>query len=764
MRKKIFYISVSLVLIIATLFSFFGCKKPVEEETHEIIEQNGEIRIIDKIDNKNLLEFKYNLETGRYSYLNNNVYVLSNATAEAKNGDTLFELKNYPNANRSKTIEKITDEFGHGVMLTVKSAAPDSPNFIQNFKLYDGVPYILFSLTLESTNNQEIVSNYSAPLILDSDSPFTKADKKVGSINVMYDENLFYGVDDLYYTNVIRMPFDNDNFIEYEDSQYTKLGSYEFSSEVAVFYSEETRKTFLFGSIDHTTYKSGIDIRKEDATKPFSDVKLYSGAANAITHDLHYAEDQNLENRTLIPHGYVSGERVPSAQMVMAGFDDYITALETYGDLNAVVQPALEWDLGVPTGWMSWGAYGMDLTFDRIISNSEFMRDELSDFNNNGITYINTDSYTSLGEYDLFDVASSVLENGQTPGIYDTPYSYWSPNVDKLGQFNPATGGKYTYYEMVIKDAEGNPIRLGKTKDTGRMVYDPTHPGTKMMIDAKYKKIIDAGYGYIKLDFITDSALEGQFYDSSVTTGIQAYNYAMNYVKTLLSKENTGRDIFISTSISPIFPGGYAHARRISCDAFGSIKESRYMLNSLTYGWWLGGRIYAYNDPDHTVLYKYYGNEDVPDQLYNEVEAATRYNASIIAGSVLLLSDDFELEGAKARAKGIVDNKDLLEVALIGKSFKPLNFMSDNVLERIFYKAANVYYLKHNGKTYLALFNYSDKLSSTITINLTKLGYEATDLQQYSLKSLNDGSMINSTHVFSITLPKYASQIYEVVG
>ena len=42
----------------------------------------------------------------------------------------------------------------------------------------------------------------------------------------------------------------------------------------------------------------------------------------------------------------------------------------------------------------------------------------------------------------------------------------------------------------------------------------------------------------------------------------------------------------ISLSIAPIFPGQYAHGRRISCDVFGTINWTEYMLNSLSYGWW----------------------------------------------------------------------------------------------------------------------------------------------------------------------------------
>ncbi len=50
-------------------------------------------------------------------------------------------------------------------------------------------------------------------------------------------------------------------------------------------------------------------------------------------------------------------------------------------------------------------------------------------------------------------------------------------------------------------------------------------------------------------------------------------------------KANAGR-MFLSLSIAPLFPSGYGHARRLSCDTKGHIsgkdQSTEYMLNALT--------------------------------------------------------------------------------------------------------------------------------------------------------------------------------------
>ena len=115
---------------------------------------------------------------------------------------------------------------------------------------------------------------------------------------------------------------------------------------------------------------------------------------------------------------------------------------------------------------------------------------------------------------------------------------------------------------------------------------------------------------------MTHGSLEGEHYDEEVTTGTQAYNQGMRYVEERLDGK-----MFISASIAPIFPSQYAHSRRISCDSYGSINETEYMLNSLTYGFWQNGTIYSYTDPDHLVLAK----------ASSLTEARSRVNSGVIA-------------------------------------------------------------------------------------------------------------------------------------
>ena len=72
------------------------------------------------------------------------------------------------------------------------------------------------------------------------------------------------------------------------------------------------------------------------------------------------------------------------------------------------------------------------------------------------------------------------------------------------------------------------------------------------------------------------------YYDKSVHTGIQAYNKGMQEIY----KYAAGR-IYVNLSIAPIFPAQDAQSRRISCDSWGDINNTKCVLNCLSYGWWL---------------------------------------------------------------------------------------------------------------------------------------------------------------------------------
>ena len=133
----------------------------------------------------------------------------------------------------------------------------------------------------------------------------------------------------------------------------------------------------------------------------------------------------------------------------------------------------------------------------------------------------------------------------------------------------------------------------------------------------------------------------------------------MQRVEDDLSPEKIGRPFFISLLIAPLFPA-YGHSRRVSCDAFGRLEDTEYLLSAVTFGWWTNGTLYQFNDPDRTVISRdadpYHGSVP-PGSIQTLKEARSRVDASIITGTVLLDSDDLIDPRAQQRAEEITHQR-----------------------------------------------------------------------------------------------------------
>ena len=275
----------------------------------------------------------------------------------------------------------------------------------------------------------------------------------------------------------------------------------------------------------------------------------------------------------------------------------------------------------------------------------------------------------------------------------------------------------------MLKDGKGEPL----PRVDGAIPFDVTHPVWKQQMEYKLKKFIEWDYDYVKLDFMTHGGMEGCHYDESVRTGREAIAIGYQFIDDILSPQKVGKPFFISLSIAPLFPNGCGHARRFSCDAFGTMEDVEYVLNAQTYAWWQSGRLYQYNDPDHICLLKSFGM----DRDSTEGEARARYTASAIAGTVMMLSDDYGREEAKARTRQFAGNRQINQMAAAGVSFCPVEANHDS--------ASTAFTATIGGKQYLALFHWKEG-EETVSVDCARAGLRpgAVYTELWSGESMRD--------------------------
>ena len=634
---------------------------------------------------------EYGLQTGKYNVYFNNIRVISDAYAEAKTPSATLNSVNY--SSRLYSSSPITDNFGSGTKHVISLSGNGLVPMEHIFYVYSNKSYFFTEIIL---NGSQVKSNYMAPLV---------------TSNVTLP---FNGVN-----TALFVPFDNDAFVRY-DAKSLSFNQNFTTSEVSAIYDNTSRKGLIAGSLEQTDWKTGINIAGR--TNKLTNFSVFAGlSTKAITRD------------DGIAHGMVGGNAntVKSAKMMIGYFEDWRTGMEEYGKLNKIAQPqfVFKWDKPTPFGWNSWGVIQDKLTFQHTKSVVDFFANDLKTFRNGNTLFIDLDAWWDfLSEADLKAFADRCRANGFVPGLYFGPFVDFSW---KDGPRNVETTS--TPYSEVWTKANGKYNDM----DGGRAM-DPTHPAVKSRIDWMVNKFSELGIGMVKLDFLGHGAIEAdKFYDPNVTTGMQAYRQGMEYITSKLNSKK----IFVYAAISPSMASGrYIHSRRIACDAWATIDQTQYTLNSTTYGWWQTF-VYNYIDADHIVLAK-------------ESEGVNRARvASGLINGTFITGDDFSVTDQwTARAKDYFQNQDLLDISRNGIAFKPLDGNTGTNANEIFVREIGNY-------TYVAAFKYGAG-AKNYTIDLKRLGL--TDGQNYRSKELFGGAVTVVNGSLNFTISGAGASIYRL--
>lgn len=619
------------------------------------------------------------------------------------------------------------DAVGKGVKFVVKYVDKNDeafPEIKQNFYLYEGTKdFFLTDVELVSKKG-EISTNYIAPVYTEAKDVFLPKNTS----------NRF-----------LTVPFDNDGFITYgsfplsrpTDTSSTGVGRFprdSVSFEVTSVFNGETQQGLVVGSVEHDKWKSAIRLKGSAMSASYlSMLEVFSGVTHQATRD--------MMDGVLMAHGKVKGETVKSARMMVGLFDDWRTGMETYGDVNNAYAPKRVWNGPTPFGWNSWGGMSTHVNYEGVISVSDFIKENIQDKNDfgKGVVFVGLDSYWDGMSWEkIRSFAQHCIENGQVPGIYWTPWCDWFSDSDRTIEGNNG----YYYHDVWLK-ANGK-----KLKNCGAGCVDPTHPGTISRLNYFIDRFKSMGFKYLKLDFLTNGMVEADsWYNKDITTGTQAYNYGMKKLA-----ERCGDDMFIVESIAPLFPAQYANARRISCDAWGEMWHTNYMMNSLSFGWWLD-RVYSYNDPDHLVM----GDRSKEENM-------SRMTTAVVTG-YCMLGDNLSTKGtyigteeSQQKALKYTSNKAINDVIGLGKSFRPAyghKVYGSN-------RSVDLFTLDTDDAYYIAYFNYGEGDKSG-ELELKPLGIDPEKVNVSGSKELwFDEAVTIADGKMKYKLPNNQAKVYKL--
>jgi alpha-galactosidase len=581
---------------------------------------------------------------------------------------------------RSLTTDTYT---GHRVIsgshqITIEHTKLGLPTLIQRVYIPAGKPWVEIQAELDSSTTSVATNRFVAVRVQGEEA-----------FQIVHEDAL----------RVLHVPYDNDMWFRFNAVALQQPDQRITSNEVTTIYDNASRRGFVFGSLTHDVWKTSLTVQAQNGS--LKDLEVFGG--------LQGQPGERSDTHDFVAHGVVSGKKVLSPRVMVGEFSDWRNGMEAYGKRNAELHPPLGWAGPRPLGWNSWAAYGDKINRQRYIASAQFVHDKLSPEGfSRKVAYINFDAFwSSLDGVALEDAMATVKSMKSSdgtvfePGIYWTPFAAWGGDLDA---FVEGTNGKYRYRDILLKGPDGAFL---PTVDGGKPI-DPTAPGTRLRTQFYIDMLAKMGFKYLKLDFLSHGALEGVHADPAIQTGTEAYNLGMQDVL----KANAGR-MFLSLSIAPLFPSGYGHARRLSCDTKGHIsgkdQSTEYMLNALTYAWWTDESLYLI-DPDHIPL-----GTKADEGARNLVEAQSRLLSTIISGGMILdstrLADDPD---GQAMALQVYSNRALMKVADEGKVFRPVEGDTGDAAAKIFARQSADGY-------YIAVFNYDDKEKHTIQLNLDRI-------------------------------------------
>lgn len=583
-------------------------------------------------------------ENGLVSIIYHKKKLLQNGYSVFKNADDEYTTKAY----QIKVFYKQTiyDKFGKGIKFTIKSNKDGLPTVYQHFFCYANSENLFVQLEIEGT---DLKSNYLVPL--------------VGTIETATE------------AQTVKVPFDNDTFIRYEAKPITQ--DLQHSAELGMCYNTESKKGWVAGSVNHLVWKSAVAFSNNT-------LKVFSGYTDAKV------------TRDEMAHASLTGNKISSATFFIGYYQNFQDGLKSYALASKIVEPSYvnRWTKATPIGWNSWGVIASKLNYQNATAVVDYFSKDLPAFRNeDGAAYIDLDSFWDnmvSGDFtQLKKFVAYCKEHHLEPGVYWAPFTDWG---FKDGPNRKAEGSGFTFGELWTKTEKGY-FDLD-----GARALDPTHPGTQARIRYVIGKLKDCGFKMIKIDFLGHAAAESKgFHDRNILTGMQAYRIGMESLSNALDNS-----MLVYAAISPsLATYRYAHMRRIACDAWKSIENTEYTLNSVTHGWWQS-YLYDYIDADHLVF-------DGESQSVNDA----RLISGLVTGTVIL-GDDYGLKADwQTRIAAILQSAEIKKVFADGKAFLPVvnsNKQTSNV------------FVKHSGnETYIAVFNY-DKKSASVKFNVAELG------------------------------------------
>lgn len=526
---------------------------------------------------------------------------------------------------------------------------------------------------------------------------------------------------------------------------------------VQLLYNEESRRSWFIGALTSDKFLSVL--RLHMASSGNAAMTSYEVDSTGTTELLeeNSLQDSPKKDRVELSLNLAPGSKLSSERMLFGVSNDYHYQLETYAHLIRDLHHARV-TAPTPIGWWSWTAYYFGLNEGTALTNAQWLSQHLKPL---GYTFFHMDEgyQYARGEYatpdaSLFPQGVGALERkvtneGLTPGIWTAPFE-----VSERSWI-------FTHHpDWLVHNAQGNPIHLGFVTDGIDQLYalDTTNPGAQEYLRSTYSTLVNNwGIRYIKMDFMEDSAVEG-FYYKPQTTALEAQRMGIQTIR-----DAVGPDVLLDKDGCELLnPVGLVDMGRISQDTGHTFSSSRDAATGIAARYYMN-RNYYLADPDAFSV----STQTVDDQNWHGGakpltldEAKVSIALSAVSGGLYEIGDDLPTLGEAADRVALVKNRDLLDMAKLGRSSIPLDLMSYDVRDL----QPSLFLLKETARqSIVTVFNWSEVTRHhSLTRSMLHLDPKARYTISELLTSASTSSPLAAT--LDIQQPAHSVRIFKIVN
>ena len=450
------------------------------------------------------------------------------------------------------------------------------------------------------------------------------------------------------------------------------------------------------------------------------------------------------------------GAGLDSERVLFGVSGDYHFLLETYGSLIRVLRHARVSSAPV-MGWWSWTAYYFGLNEGTALTNARWLAQHLKAL---GYQFFHIDEgyQYARGEYitpdsTLFPDGMAALERkirseGLIPGIWTAPF-----------QVSNRSWVYENHRDWLVRNLKGELIRIGEVRGADRLfVIDTTNPEAQEYLRKTYSTLANEwNIGYVKLDFMEDTAVEG-FYFRPNTTALEAQRIGLQIIRRAV-----GEQVLLDKDGSPMLnPVGIVDAGRISLDTGHTFEATRDAAPGVAARYYMNRNFFV-SDPDAFCV----STQVVTDQpwhggkvLLTLDEAKASIALSAVSGGMYEIGDDLPTLGANPERLALVQNQDLTEMIKLGRTSKPLDLMSYAAED----DQPSIFWTEEDRRQgILTIFNWADHRRSR-SIEFSILGLPASG--RYAVSDVFDGKIVATPNPnsFVVDLPAHSARVLKLVN